>query len=388
MRVLFFVSLFNHGRGGHIHSLMHISKELSKKDDVKIVSIGNKKANKSTISKSSNYISHIEFNGINLFSLKLEIDRIVKGFEPEIIHCFDINTYNLISLFYSHNKYKIAVTKCGGPNPSNYARYPYISNLILFSSENKIWFENNPRYKDTNIAFIPNRVSKISTETLDIIKPKDRFCFVKIARIGSTYKDSIFDSINLIDKLYKKNSSLKLKLFIIGVVEEPELLKEISSNKHVLDGTVTLLTDDIYTREASKMLYLADASISTGRGVMEACSLQLPVLTVNAKSDIPVLLTKDTFNDAFKTNFSGRNLFPYLKESENINNIERLIIDKKFYKDTSLYMKYIFDKYFNIENATHKYNDFYRSISLNKNIHLNAIFQIKTMYNFYKLKTK
>lgn len=387
MKILYFIAFASHGRGGHVHSLSHISNEISNIHDTGIVSIGS--GNNSTISMNPNYITHIYFNGLNLFKLKKTTKKIIDEYEPDIIHCFDIASYNIIALLYLNSNYKIVLTKCGGPNPTHPYKYPYIHNLILFSNENKIWFENNPRYQNSNISLIPNRVNKITTETLDIIKPKNYFSFVKIARIGPTYKQSIIDSIHLIDKIHEKNNNLKIKLYIVGVIEDMKVFEEISLNKHVINGTVTLVTADKYTKEASKMLYLADAAIATGRGVMEAASLGLPVLTIDSEQAIPILLTKDTFKDAFKTNFSGRNIFH--NTSDNLADIEKLILDETYYQDISNYMKLMFEKHFDIKKASDRYNMFYHSCTNNLKFplyHLNTLHALKSLYSFFKHSLK
>ena len=385
MKILFFISLLGHGRGGHVHSLYHISNEIACKHEVGIISIG--PGDNSTISKHPKYITHINFNGYELLSLKRSINNVLNDFQPDIFHFFDANSYNVVTLLYPRKILKTVINKCGG---ANHNRYPYINNLVLFSMENKIWFENNKRYKNTKITLIPNRVAQISPTYLGVNKPEGYFSFAKIARIGLTYKDSIIDSINLIDTLYKKNHTLKIKLFIIGVVEDQKLLEEILANEHVKNGTVILLTEDKYTKEASKMLYLADAVIATGRGVMEAASLALPVLTIDSKTNTPVLLTDDTFNDAFKTNFSPRNTFPNLKPSDNIGKIEKLTTDSAFYKENSAYIKDIFDNHFNVQKASYKYEELYRTIIDHKYrfLSLNTLYACKSIYHFYKNSPK
>lgn len=385
MKILFFISVHGHGRGGHFNSLHHIANKLSVEHQVGIVSIG--PGHSSIIANNSNFLSHVDFNGINLLELKSKSDEIVKQFNPEIIHCFDVGCYNIVRLLYSTKKMKIALNKCGGPNPKV---FPYVKNLVLFSVENKQWFEKDKRYYDANIALIPNRVSKIQTTPLDVLKPDDYFSFVRIARIGKTYKKSIFDSIELIDALYKSNKKLKLKLFIIGVVECPEILSEILNNKYVKDGTVTILTEDKYTIGASKMLYLADSVIGTGRGIMEAASLGLPSLTIDSLSNSPTLITKDTFDDAFRTNFSERNVFSDLTKDKNLTEIETLVSDEEFYQKLSLYTRMIFEQYFDIDQAANRYTEFYESVTISEKKMLlhDAILISKTIYSFLKSSRK
>jgi len=383
MKILFFISLLTHGRGGHLYSLFHIANRIASKHEVEIVSIG--PGDNTTISNHPNYLCHVDLDGKNLIQFKRKMDHIIEDFSPNIVHCFDVTSFNIIKPLYISKNFNIVLTKCGGSNPKF---FPYVKNLILFSVENKRWFESNNRYKKSNIALIPNRVSKITTEFSDIKRSEEFFTFVKIARIGITYKQSILHCINLIDELYRKDKSLKIRLFIIGVVESEEILLEISNSKYVLDGTVVILTDDKYTRNASKMLYLADAAIATGRGVMESASLGIPTLTGNSLSSIPMLITMDTFEDGFKTNFSGRNVFSEKGNKDNLLNIQRVIVDPAYRTEISEYMKSIFEENFNVENSLAKYEDFYISLVGENNgkrkFFQDSLFGLKSLRNFHK----
>lgn len=385
MNVMFFISVHSHGRGGHINSLHHIVNKLAKNHNVSVISIG--PGSSSFISQNTHFRKHIYFNGVGLLGLKRQCDILIKQNKPQIIHCFDAGVYNIIRLLYSSTKIKIALNLCGGPNPR---KFPYVKNLVLFSVENKQWFEKDGRYKKSNIALIPNRVSTIQTKTLDIPKEDEYFTFVRIARIGKAYKKSIIDSINLIELLLKRNSSLKIKLFIIGVVECQNTFSELLKTKLVNDSVVIILTEERHTMNASKMLYLADAVIGTGRGIMEAASLGLPTLTINSLNNTPVLITSNTFYDAFRTNFSERNVFSKVSNEENITEIEKLISDKNFYNELSLYVEGKFKKYFDIEYASSRYIGFYNDAELSsKRLIIEDSFLIlKSLYNFFRSSKK
>lgn len=382
---MFFISVHGHGRGGHFNSLYHIANKLAEENKVGVVSIG--PGFSPVISESSNFVTHIDFNGLNFFRLKFKVDRLIKKHKPNVIHCFDVGSYNILRMIYSPRKNKIALNKCGGPNP---IKYPYVKNLVLFSIEDMEWFKKNKRYNDSNIFLIPNRVSKVKVKSLDIQKVDGCFTFLRIARIGKTYKKSILDSISLIELLLERNKSLKVKLYIIGVVECIDTLSEIKENKLIENGTVVILTDDKYTVNASKMLYLADAVIGTGRSVMEAASLALPVLTINSLNNIPVLVDIDTFNDAFRSNFSERNIFPKIENEGNILKVEKVISDMEFYDEVSSYINNKFIEYFDIESASVNYSDFYKGLSLsNKKIAFeDFVLFLKTLYGFFKSSKK
>src|SRR5690606_141433 len=128
-----------------------------------------------------------------------KLDKILESYQPDIIHCFDTNAYNVIKLLVPASKNKFVLTKPGGPNKAD---FPVCENLTLFSEENRRWFAMRKRYNNTNIYLIPNRVKRIqitdSKIASTIQKDAAEFTFVRIARLGEAYKKGILDAINLI----------------------------------------------------------------------------------------------------------------------------------------------------------------------------------------------
>lgn len=355
MKILFLISVYGHGRGGHFHSLNHISKKIGENSDVKIISFGPGKSN--IIASNPYFLEHIDFNGINFIFFKNNLKELIQKFNPDIYHFFDYGSYNTVRLLISSKKNKIIINKCGGPNP---IKYPHVPNLILFSNENLNWFKNQKKHQNSNIYLIPNRVKALLPDKnfQPIEKKGGEFTFLRICRIGSAYNKSINDSILLIENLLLKGIR-KVKLYIIGVVEDSNIFMRHNKHQLVQDGRVIFLTDQIYTKEASKMLYLADAVIGTGRGLMEASSLSIPLLAINKEENIPVLLNNGNFQDAFKTNFSERNIFDNTNSETNIKNIIDLIQNKSYYTEMSVFSKEVFEEYFNIDKVIKSYDSAY-----------------------------
>jgi glycosyltransferase involved in cell wall biosynthesis len=357
MKVLFFISINSHGRGGHLHSLIHISRLLSKSIEAKIISIG--PGDNSVLLNNELFAQHFYFNGLNIFNLRKMLKHFINQYQPDVLHFFDSGVYNILRLLINLKNYKIVVNKCGGPNPKY---YPYTKNLVLFSLEDLEWFQNKSKYNNTNIHLIPNRVQTLMPDKAfqPIKKIHDQFVFMRICRIGETYRKSIMDAINLIEVLTERNIS-NIKLYIIGVVEDADVYRLLETHPLVKKNLLVVLSDNLYTNEASKMLYLADAVIGTGRGLMEAASLGIPLLAINSVGEIPVLLTRDNFNDAFRTNFSERNTFECFSNEVNLENIITLIKDKIYYTDNSRFSKEMFETYFNIEKAEEAYKKVYEN---------------------------
>ena len=170
----------------------------------------------------------------NFIKIQQNILDIIQEYQIDRIHCFDDRAY----LFIRNYRFKnipVALTKCGGPNPKY---FPKVDNLILFSEENKLSFKNRQGYKNTYL--IPNRILPFSPDIkkVDNLKKKlniedDFKVFLRIARISHYYKESIFQSIRLVEKIPEAT------LIIVGQVIDEEVLNQIKEKGiervHIVD---------------------------------------------------------------------------------------------------------------------------------------------------------
>jgi len=372
-----------HGRGGHYHSLNHISRKLAEEHDVKIVSVG--PATGDVLEDNPYFYGHIFFDGISFISFRNRILALDRELKPDIFHCFDAPIYNVLRLFISSRRKKIVVNLCGGPNPIEFA---HVKNLVLFSLENKEWFESQRKFDDTNIHLIPNRVSAVQLDDVpnEYVKDNQYFNIVRVCRILETYKKSVEDTIELV--LFLKKSGIhNVRLYVIGTVEDGRVFSELRRKASSLKDDVVFVTDDKYTKEASRMLYLADAVIGVGRSAMEAASLGIPLLSINANGNHPVLLDETNIMDAFRTNFSQRNVFSQYNEENNLRKITRLISDPAYLKKQREFSQVFFKKYFAIETAAAAYTTVYKSSMYSKRFLLADIKIIAKMFRRYYFYT-
>lgn len=377
MKILFFISNVGHGRGGHLHSLNTISREIGKYMDVGIVSIGN---GKSPVIQGNPYFkAQISFDGYSLLKFRTKLLNILEVEKPDVLHTFDEKAFNLL-MFFVANKYPFVHTKCGGPNPIN---FPLVDNLIVFSVENFNWFKKNERFRKTNIYLVPNRVRPVVVEPREnLLKDENFFTFMRIARIASPYKKSITDSIDMINRINKESSIAKL--YVVGVVQDAKVYQELKT--YAKDSNVCFLSDHEYTTEASKMLYLADAVVATGRGVMEAASLGLPVLTPASNSSYPVLLTGENINNFFETNFSQRNRASTADLEKNWNNILNMINNKAAYEVFGDLVLKFFAENFDVGSIYERYIQVYNTAVQDKMYRskfLDIKYRLKALYGFF-----
>ena len=381
MRVLYFIFVSAGGKGGHFHSLNHISRVIGKDNPtIRIISFGREVP--PILKKNPYFHKHLFFSKTKFFLFFYHLYKEIKNFNADILHFFDAHSYNIFFPLSFIIRKKTVVNKCGGPNPLS---YPIVPNLILFTEENKEWFLTKKEFNNTKIKVIPNRVVEVETvKYKEYVKNAEVFTILRICRIGTTYYQSILNGIKLVKELSKRN--FEVKFYVIGKVTEELEYKQLKNESEGFN--IEFITKDKYTEEASKMLYLADAVIGTGRSAMEACSLGLPTLMPSKQFDYPVLLTKSNFNDYFIKNFTDRVLLNNIDQEEILQIITNLLVDKDFYNNTSLFSKEVFKKHFDITKSSERYLFFYKDLRNQRNgiktLKVNAKRSLSTMYRVFK----
>lgn len=385
MKILFLISVHGHGRGGHFHSLNHLSKEIAHSCESRIITIG--PGSSPLINNSPLFSRHIYFNGINILEAKKNISAILADFSPDVLHFFDSGSYNVCSTLIDLTHFKVVLNKCGGPNP---ASFPLAPSIILFSIENIEWFRSQKKFQNCKLNLIPNRVKQLSLSSAfrPINKDEDYFSIVRICRIGVFHQKSIEDSIRLTLHLHA-NGLFKVKLIVIGAVEDQFILTKVQEMAKPLNDSFNLISDPTLTKEASNLLYLADAVVGTGRSLMEAASLGIPLLTINSEDNLPTVIDNDTFYDAFRSNFSERCQFTNYDRSLNLSKIYRLIRDSDYRTKLSTYAKYVFDTHFDTISCVGRYLSAYDETTGSQSVRFrNFCFFLKDIYRFYRSSRK
>jgi glycosyltransferase involved in cell wall biosynthesis len=356
VKVLYVISSHESGRGGHYHSLDHISRSLADGLDARIVSIGLNES--AVLLENPLYLGHLDFEWWNVLGLDRRFREVFEQFTPDLIHCFDMGSHLMLQLLPSTRGRTMVLNRCGGPNPRR--RFCAVADtMIVFSRENYDWFAGNRRFRDSTLHLVPNRVRAVEILPLGErthARPQDTFGFVRIARIGRYYERSIRQSIELVRRLRDRH---RVHLHVIGVVEDPEVLSELEDEVRRDGLPVTLITGG-ETRQAARLLYLADAVIGTGRGAMEAMALGLPVLAPVQNAETPVLVSEHTFDDLFATNFSERGTVDPVRAAGAMEAIEAMITDPERYRRLAEQSAEWFDTHFSIDGARERYMEVYR----------------------------
>jgi len=369
--------------GGHLHSLLNISRELAKDHNVKIISFGNESSE--LLDSSGLYIGYCSYKLLNIFRIRKQIKKIVGEFKPDVLNIYNEEIYLLFRLLILFTDAKLILTKCGGKNPIK-SQWVFADNLIVFSKENYNWFISNKKYKKSNIFLLPNRVGVVeipSEMNQKNKKDKNSFNFLRIGRISRSYINSYMKLIDLVAQLKKDN--FLVRLFIIGTINDIQYYKQIKHKITLTGIDCTLITDENKVKIASKYLYLGDCVLGTGRSAMEAMSVSKPVLVPALNSPFPILLTKDNFELYFNMNFSERSFATVEDIRQNYDKIVSLIKDKNYRKKVEEDSLIIFNENFSVLELNKKYQSIFEKATNKRKFSLyNFIYLIYCLNPFKK----
>jgi hypothetical protein len=387
MKIAFLISSINSqskGNGGHYHTLATIYKELVKYSDIFIINIGTGVS--MTFEKENLKVYNVISDNFNYTENKKKIAKIFDSEKPNVIH-----SYDHFALFWARrmaDKFKLpfCVTKCGGSNPKVF--YPYCKNIVLFSNENYIYFNNNKKFIDSNLFLIPNRVVEFSTsqeriKQLEAKIPIEKFDIkiLRICRIGNAYKNSLLQTINLLNQL--TGDGFSCCLIVIGAIENEDIFNDIKGNAA---ENIFFVTEDNYIKNAKELIGIADIVLGTGRSFMEASSKGKIMMAPIKNSNIPLLITQENIEKVMNYNFSERFTLDTYSEDENYAMIKAVFMQDQKRKEYSHFARLIFDKYFNVNNVIEKYLSLYKNIERENENYTDLFFHYLYMLKQYKFK--
>ena len=360
----FIVSCFaynNTGKGGHYYTVHTIFREIQKHRKAVLIVIGDFKP--VAIDTSAEGVRFFRVGRTIKHEHIIKLTAYLRELNIQVLHAFDTYAFLFCRLATRFSNIRMVTTKCGGP-PPHFHYYPDICPDTVFSAEDQAYFQRRAgRFKVKPPLLIPNRVSepkdmKPSPDLKELPAPAnpDSIKVLRIARIYRAYEKSIFQTIALTEAL--RANGLAVALYIVGYIQDMNTYKRV---KCAMTSSDVLLTDDHYTRHASRHLKAVDIAVSTGRGVMEASIYEKIVMCSVHDSDYPFLLDATNMAHFFHYNFSSRAPKPDISEQRNLENLLKLLKDKKQKEQYHREMKAINDRYFDISTAVPSYLRLYET---------------------------
>ncbi len=352
--ILYLISCFGHGRGGHFYSLKALTQELGRDHAVSIVSVGSR-------------ASPVYADMRNYTSIKTALPgpraiwrmiQLIRESGVKVIHSFDPTAHMFASIVSSLTGIAVIHTKCGGPPP----RRPYpagMRDLVLFSAEDLCYFQASRRHRNTKLHLIPNRVSACPSDHAAISDLRKRLrpgatILLRIARFSESHKKSIHDTVELARRLHR--DGLNVQLVLVGVVQSREVYESV---KAIASADTVFATDDRFTINASGLIGMADAVVGTGRGAMEAAMAGTIVLAPVSMYATPVLIRQNNIETFAERNFSPRVELAGSTEDKEYANVLGVLTSRE---ESTRLRSYIADyagTHFDIARVRDKYDELY-----------------------------
>lgn len=382
-KILFLTYARAQGKGGHVYSLLHLSDFIAEDNDIRVMNLGD--GDSCVLTKSKHFVGSCDVTSFKkVMQLNSQFKKALGGFNPDVVHCFDEYAYLLVLHCSVFKNTKLSFTKCGGPS-SPHKYWFHADNIVLFSKENYRWYENKKQYRNSQIKLIPNRVKRIKLNpeiVSGLTKHENEFTFVRIGRIGRNYYPLIISLIDLVAKLNEHNKSNKiLKLLIVGVIEDEKLYHQVKAHVKEKDVLTEFVTDERAVNGA-QFLALADCVLGTGRNLMEAMSLNIPVLAPVQNNAYPVLVDKGNFDTLLSTNFSPRNKLDQIEEADELEKIKGIVSDNEKFKTQQKTVDELFLEHLFLDNTRTIYREFYQKTIADKRTYhgINLLYYIKYLY--------
>ncbi|OPX95116.1 MAG: hypothetical protein A4E58_02323 [Syntrophorhabdus sp. PtaB.Bin006] len=356
MKVAFFITSKGPGVGGHFYSLRATVEALAKQFDTEIINIG------LFPSVVLRHLTNWQFFPIQRPILKtlLSLRTYVGRSRPDVLHAFDLESLLFCRFLALLNNKPVLFTKCGGPNPIRY--FPIVDEMIVYSSENLSFFEKSARYSHAKIHHIANRIQIVEQDPLriEMLRQKIRpgaTVFMRISRISKFHKPSILSSIELVRGLIRDGHNVQLLL--VGAVQDQSFAKELWN---YAGKDIIVEAEDQFTRDASRLLGIADFVIGTGRGAMEAAFLGKVLLAPTANAELPILVNAGNIEQFFSYNFSGRAVIPNASEVDQYNLITAFVENAQLRKDYADFITAFARRNFDINTRLEDYARLYGSL--------------------------
>ncbi len=119
--------------------------------------------------------------------------------------------------------------------------------------------------------------------------------------LENNIKKSALGAIELLKCL--RNDNIDVQLLLLGTIQERYVYEEIISHK---SDDIVVVTDDVFTVNASRLIGIGDIVVGTGRGAMEAALQGKVLLSPVEDLPTPVLVTPGNIETFLHYNFSDR----------------------------------------------------------------------------------
>lgn len=242
----------------------------------------------------------------------------------DAVHTFSSLGLVEILKFASKSLTPWVYTRCGGPAVKEPLEVRIMSSLKLrfatcLSEENKLEILETAAAKPEDVIVVPARIDVDEIQELQSAEkasefrtkykiPADAPIFLRIARIGPAYRDSILDGVAVTEAMNK--AGIPICFVHIGYADVTSIAEEIYAEVARVNseaGKVIAVSAVDESTSAQKYLGMASVICGMGRSVFEGLAAGKPTFVVG-KVGFAGVVSAETVDALAEFNFSGRNV--------------------------------------------------------------------------------
>tara|TARA_R100000935_G_scaffold56146_1_gene87171 strand:- start:6619 stop:7848 length:1230 start_codon:yes stop_codon:yes gene_type:complete len=342
--------------GGHYRSASAIAQLLSDQYDVLLVNVGTKPSPVMKMPGQDTIFVH-GCTGMP-GPIRSRLKALMREHKVKAVVAFDQKVGEMFRPIARQLGTGFVLVKPGGGQPRLY--YPKASHQVVFMQADKVWIDQNANSKRgvtvsqaAGRIFPPMQDLEAQNKLRQQISLHDEeIAIVRIGRIDEQYAAVSRAALALSDKL--RRAGLPARTVLIGT---PESAEEITTLNAIKSKEDAIITDDLFTNQASRLLSMFRYNVGTGRGFMEGCNIGQIMMCASKKSEhrLPLLVTDENFDLFFDQNFSPR-IQPDCTPSQNEARIVELMSNQDRQQALISRSKKWFDTSFSAENSLQVYS--------------------------------
>ncbi|MDF3362852.1 hypothetical protein HLM50_17530 [Sulfitobacter sp. Ks41] len=294
----------NTGEGGHYYSFKALASALKKDYKVRLIVIGTKFPR--ALEDIKEDVEFIVANTGPAGRRSLE-HRLRQGGPSAGFIALDQLSAMLVRRYCRRHKAGLVLVKAGGPWPKRY--FPDTNVQVHFSLTDYHRAQARRIGSAKRLFYIPNRVRRVLSISPDaeVLRSelgleRDEIVIIRIGRITETYRAAFEGTLAM--RRILTSAGFKARAILIGTPECQKLAAELAG--HCDLGRDHILTTPRYTKDASRLLPVAQINVGVGRGFMEGSSLGQYMFAISNNDGLPLQVENETIGAFLKENFSMR----------------------------------------------------------------------------------
>jgi len=153
IKIAYLISSFSHGRGGHYYSLRTTAEVINDAFDTIVICTGS--TSSPVLDTSPLKVYNVLTRAICIFGIYRRMLRIIRQERPDVLHAFDFPSLFFAKLLSKKFRIPYLMTKTAGADPIKF--WPWAPDMILYSEENRRWFDAHPKLHDNHLQLLQAR---------------------------------------------------------------------------------------------------------------------------------------------------------------------------------------------------------------------------------------